>query len=441
MGEMDHKSGSQASSEIVRPDTSRPVLKSHSDIALAILEILLRDFQGHVAFRLADGRRLPGPRNPICTVLIRDPGVLRKLILKRDLLPLVDDYMHGAIDVEGDLEALFELEPHFAAMRLSWATRIRLLVLAERLPAVRFRRPSPAVLKDVPEHRNSAKSIAYHYDVSNTFYKTWLDPQMLYSCAYFSSDTQDLAAAQEDKLDYICRKLRLQAGQSLLDIGCGWGALALWAAQRYGVKVHGITLSQAQLKWGLARVAKAGLDRQVQLELRDYRDLDPLVHYDKIVSVGMFEHIGIHNFPEYFGTVARLLNPGGLFLNHGITNNTGWMRALTSRFINRYIFPDGELTRVSAVCAAMENAGFELLDIENLRRHYALTLRHWVAALSKGVDEAIQASSDATVRLWHLYLCGSAHYFDHGDLNIYQIVAGHRYSRQPVPLRRSDLYV
>lgn len=420
-------------------DAVAPTLKNAAEIAAGIISTILTGYQGRVAIVLGDGTRLPGPEHPRCTVLIRDPGVVRKLVLKRDFLPLVEDYLHGAIEVDGDMEALFDLEPYFSGLNLSLATRAHLFSQALRLP-----RPQTwGVGKGVPavvDHRNSQTSIAYHYDVSNDFYRVWLDPEMLYSCAYFESEQQSLAEAQRDKLDYLCRKLRLKPGQTLLDIGCGWGALALWAARHYGARVHGITLSKEQLRHGQARVKEARLEDRVQLELMDYRNLQGQEKYDRVVSVGMFEHVGIDNFSVYFGTAARLLKRGGLFLNHGITNNTGWVRSLSSRFINRYIFPDGELTRISDVCDAMQRAGFELLDIECLRRHYAMTLRHWIVALKAGSDEAIRASSKATYRLWQLYMSGCANYFEQGELGVYQIVAGHQHDRQPLPLRRSDLY-
>jgi len=262
----------------------------------------------------------------------------------------------------------------------------------------------------------------------------------VYSCAYFRSADQSLADAQQDKLDYLCRKLRLQPGQTLLDIGCGWGALAMWAARHYGVQVHGITLSQEQQKLAQERVRAAGLEEKVRIELLDYRNLPDHAQYDRVVSVGMFEHVGINNFPTYFGTVRRVLKPDGLFLNHGITSDTGWERSPLTRFMNRYIFPDGELARISDVSDAMEQAGFEPLDVESLRRHYALTLRHWVSALEAGRDEAIEHSSEVTYRLWRLYMAGCAFYFDEGSIGLYQVLAGQQHQLQPVPLRRDDLY-
>lgn len=232
----------------------------------------------------------------------------------------------------------------------------------------------------------------------------------------------------------------MASGQQLLDIGCGWGGLIRWAARHYGVKAHGITLSEQQYLHARERIRAEGLEDRVSVELRDYRELSEAARYDLVVSVGMFEHIGIANFPAYFDTVGRVLKPGGLFLNHGITNDTGWEDTSLNRFVNRYVFPDGELARISEVVTAMETAGFEILDVEGLRRHYALTLRHWVSALESNRDEAIRLTSEATYRLWRLYMAGSAFYFEQGCTNVYQVLAGHRRQTLGVPLRRNDIY-
>jgi len=263
---------------------------------------------------------------------------------------------------------------------------------------------------------------------------------MVYSCAYYRTTGQSLAEAQQDKLDYLCRKLRLQPGQTLLDIGCGWGALALWAARHYRVRVRGITLSRAQQRLAQERVRAAGLRDRVCIDLLDYRHLPADRQYDRIVSVGMFEHVGVKNFPAYFGAVRRVLKSNGLFLNHGITSETGWRRTPLTRFMNRHIFPDGELARIGKVIDAIEHAGFETLDIENLRRHYTLTLRHWVHVLESKRDQVIRCSSEVTYRLWRLYMSGCAFYFNEGSIGLYQVLAGHRHQPQPVPLRREDLY-
>ncbi len=405
-----------------------------------IVSTVLAGYTGDIAVRLWDGTLAQGHLDAPCTVVFREPGALRDLLLHRNLLRLADCYLTGSIEVEGDMESLFDLKQHLLDLDITPWMRLQLLRQALILPKRTRRKSTRNWRARLNAHRNSEASIAHHYDVSNDFYSLWLDPAMVYSCAYFSSARQSLAEAQRDKLDYLCRKLRLKPGQKLLDIGCGWGALALWAARRYGVQVHGITLSREQQRFAMERVREAGLEEKVHIELLDYRDLPDTEKYDRVVSVGMFEHVGVKNFPKYFGTVRRVLKPEGLFLNHGITSATGWRRTPLTRFMNRYIFPDGELARIGDVIHAMEKAGFETLDVENLRRHYALTLRHWITALESKRDKAIRYSSEVTYRLWRLYMAGCAFNFDEGGIGLHQVLAGRRHHLQPVPLRRDDMY-
>lgn len=419
------------------PHPTRAVLKAGSEI----IERMLADHRGQIAFRLWDGCTALGSSNAACTVVFREPGPLRDLIVHRDLLRLAEAYFGNRVDVEGDMEALFDLSPFLETLRLSWPVKARLLWAAFQLP------PSTATDRihtrrtRIGVQDNSRASIAHHYDVGNDFYALWLDPEQVYSCAYFRDERQDLAAAQRDKLDYLCRKLRLEQGQSLLDIGCGWGALACWAARHYGAKVHGITLSEEQFRFASERVRSEGLADRVKIEIRDYRDLQGEAQYDRVVSVGMFEHVGVKNFPVYFGMVRRVLKPDGLFLNHGITSETAWEPSPLTEFMNGYIFPDGELARVCDVLNAMESAGFEVVDVESLRRHYALTLRRWIKALEANRDAVIGTSSNRIYRLWRLYMAGCAYHFEHGATNVYQLLAGCAHQASSLPLRRDDLYV
>jgi len=410
------------------------------DIAQSIISTLLDGYSGSTTVRLWDDRVLNSSPEASCAVIFRQPGVLRELLIRQDLVRLGEAYISGSIDVEGKLESLFDLSPWLQNLKLSPGQKLQLLFRALRLPGSVSRRRALQKKAQLSVRRNGQESISHHYDVSNEFYKLWLDPQMIYSCAYFKDDHQSLAEAQQDKLEHICRKLRLSPGQKLLDIGCGWGALVLWAAKHYGVSCHGITLSEQQYEYAKQRIRDEGMQDLVTVELRDYRDLLDDEKYDRIVSVGMFEHVGVKNFPVYFGKVKSLLKPGGLFLNHGITSDTGWQKTDLTRFINHYVFPDGELARISDVNQAMEQAGFELLDMESLRRHYAITLRHWVKSLEKNREQAIASSSDATYRLWRLYMAGSAYYFDEGSINVYQVLVGHGRQTQSVPLRRDDIY-
>jgi cyclopropane-fatty-acyl-phospholipid synthase len=273
---------------------------------------------------------------------------------------------------------------------------------------------------------------------------------MAYSCAYFQRESDSLAVAQTAKLDHICRKLRLSFGEKFLDIGCGWGSLIIHAAKYYNVRAHGITLSEQQYVWVLARIAEENLGHLVSVELLDYRNLAGESVYDKIASVGMFEHVGLKNLPVYFESVARVLKPDGLFLNHGITHETeGWEKTLSTEFINRYIFPDGQLDTVSNIQRAMEQAKFVIEDVESLRMHYALTLRAWVARLEAHHAQALTHVNEATYRIWRFYMAACALEFESGDIGIYQILVtkrkvnalGSLSPRAVMPLTRDYMYL
>jgi len=415
--------------------TDPPSRAAHA--ARQIIQTLLQGYQGKVAVRLWDERLAVGRGRAECTLHVRSPEVVKRLVVGHDLCTLVEDYLDGRLEVEGEFESLFDTARHFETLQLSRRDKLRLFRLALKLPGPLLRFQAPAGRQE-----NGCESITRHYDVGNDFYQFWLDPQMVYSCAYFADTNQSLEQAQRDKLDYICRKLQLQPEQSLLDIGCGWGGLACWAARRYGVLVHGFTLSEQQWRFANEKIKHEGLADRVTIELRDYRELDGESVYDRIVSVGMFEHIGLANFPDYFGRIKRMLRPGGIFLNHGITSDQPWGRSQLNRFINRYIFPDGELTRISDVLDAMEQAGLEVVDVEGLRRHYAMTLRHWVSALEAQSAEVIAAVGVKTYRLWRLYMAGCAHYFDRGSIGIYQAQAARQQDENyRQPLRRDYLYL
>ncbi len=409
-------------------------------ISSQIISTVLKGYQGNTAIKLWDGRLVVGSPDAACQIVFNEPAVIRELVLYRSLSRLTEAYLDGAVSVNGDMETLFDMSAYLKTLHLSWGEQWRLLRLALKLPAWRDKKNTSQKSFGSTTHKNGRTSIAHHYDVSNEFYRLWLDPEMVYTCAYFRDEKQPLAEAQREKMDYLCRKLRLQPGQTLLDIGCGWGALAIHAARHYGAIVHGITLSKAQQRIALERVHAEGLEQQVKIEVRDYRDLPKQAAYDRVVSVGMFEHVGIKNFSTYFGTVKRILKAGGLFLNHGITSETDWGRTPVNRFINKYIFPDGELARVSTVADAMEKAGFEVLDTEGLRRHYTYTLRHWVKGLVANREKAIQQTSEVTYRLWRLYMAGSAYFFNEGSIGVHQLLVGHQHDALAIPLRRDDLY-
>jgi cyclopropane-fatty-acyl-phospholipid synthase len=420
----------------------------HLDAGSRILRRLLHDFRGGAGFRLwnQELQRI-GSAPPRFTFVVEDPSVLRELVIKRSPLLLADAYFNGRVDFEGDLYAALGLKQHFQGMRLGLLEQLALLLQALRLP----RHPGTADDRATRggrgfQHRHSRQSdraaIAFHYDASNAFYALWLDPQMVYSCAVYDSSTDTLEQAQCNKLDLICRKLRLQDGERFLDVGCGWGALVCWAARHYGVQAHGITLSRNQLEFAQARIAREGLSDRVSVELRDYRDLPGEGVYDKIASVGMFEHVGLAQLPAYNATVHRLLRPGGLFLNHGITRDEeGWKKSEETEFINRYVFPDAAIDIVGNIVRGMEQAGLEIHDVEGLRPHYARTLRDWVARLEAARAEALALVGEARYRVWRLYMAACALQFETGATGVHQILASRRGADSyPVPLTRRDLY-
>lgn len=418
-----------------------------------IVERMFRGYPGNMAVRLWDGRTTAfGAGSPEFTLVFRESHPFRELILSRDPLRLAEAYFLGKVDVEGNLYAALQLKDYLQSLRLSAFEKAAFLSGALLLgdsadedtgsTSPGWRTPLFTRLAGKHFRARERQAIAFHYDVSDDFYRLWLDERMVYSCAYFEEADDGLDQGQRNKLDHLCRKLRLRPGEHLLDIGCGWGALTRWAAVHYGVSAHGITLSRNQYEHCLRQIAAEGLQDRVSVELRDYRDMAGDAVFDKIVSVGMFEHVGIGNFPVYFGTAQRLLKPGGLFLNHGITHDTeGWQKSVSTMFINRYVFPDGELDTVSNVQRAMERSGFEILDVEALRPHYALTLRYWVQRLEDCREEALRHVSEPTYRIWRLYMVACALSFEAGDVGVYQILAARRAKGpHPVPLTRRDVY-
>ena len=263
-------------------------------------------------------------------------------------------------------------------------------------------------------------AIGYHYDVSDDFYKLFLDSRMVYSCAYFRRPDNTLEQAQQDKLDIICRKLDLQPGERFLDIGCGWGALSVWAAQHYGVRAEAITLSQNQAEYARNWFAEAGVADRCAVELVHWREYEPTGAFQKAAAVGIIEHVGVVLYPEFFTRIHRWLEPGGLFLNHGITRVHSWVPNAHMRFINKYVFPNGELDSISDILMRMEEQQWEIQDVEQLRLHYARTCRLWVAALQKDERRAIELAGSKIYRIWLAYLASSAVSFESGDLGLYQ---------------------
>ncbi len=416
--------------------------------SLSILQMLLADYRPRdFAVRLWDGEVWkPEPGQPErFTLVLRHPGALRALLGGPSELALGEAYLYDDFDIEGEMGALFPLADYLLVeRRWSAAERLRLARSLLMLPA-RRRSPSGQRRAHLRGRRfaleRDRQAVTYHYDRSNAFFAVFLDERMVYSCAYFASSDESLDAAQERKLDYICRKLRLRPGERLLDIGCGWGGLVLHAAERYGVEAVGITLSRPQAELAGERIGRAGLAERCRVEVADYRRLDQAESYDKIVSVGMFEHVGEAELPAYFARAGRLLRPGGVFLNHGIARPVDRPARRGKSFLQSYVFPDGELSPISATLHAAESAGFEVRDVESLREHYALTLRHWLRRLEANRDAARRAADEVTYRVWRLYMAGSAYGFEQGRLSVYQaLLAKPERGRSGLPLTRTDWY-
>jgi cyclopropane-fatty-acyl-phospholipid synthase len=333
-------------------------------------------------------------------------------LLRGDIDGLGEAYVRGDLAVEGRIEDVIEIGIALAerlGRRLAWLA-----------PALR--------LLPRPRHTRSTDGawIRHHYDVSNDFYALWLDRRMIYSCAYFERGDEDIDRAQEQKLEHICRKLRLVPGERLLDIGCGWGGLLEFAATRHGVSGVGITLSPAQHELAQRRIATSGLAARVEIRLQDYRDLPAAESYDKVVSVGMYEHVGHANLPLYCAVLRRAVKPQGLVLNHGITtaDPEGGSRGPGGDFIDRFVFPGGALPHLSRVVQEMARQGFDILDVESLRPHYAATLTRWVRRLEARRSEAIAAAGEERYRIWRVYMAGCAIAFARHWLSVYQVLAG-----------------
>lgn len=392
------------------------------------------------AVRLWDGSRAGLPGAAPFTLVVRRPGAVRRILWPPTELALSEAYLRDDLDIEGNLEAaLATLQPIAArlatpAVLARLLPRLRALPAGDPVPAIPLARQADPLLHG---RRHSpardAAAVRFHYDAGNAFYALWLDPQMVYTCGYFPTGAEDLATAQTAKLDYLCRKLRLQPGEHLLDIGCGWGGLLIHAAQHYGVYAHGITLSEEQAVLARQRIADAGLAGRCGVELRDYRDLPSTTLYDKVVSVEMFEAVGRAHLPEFFRIAYRLTRPGGLFLNQGIVRRDpgpqpGPAARLGARvrqeggFYQRYVFPDGEMVRNGDVIRLAEAAGFETRDVENLREHYPLTLRHWVRNLEAQHAEVARLAGETAYRVWRLYMSSAAHEFVAGRLGLFQVL-------------------
>lgn len=399
-------------------------------------------FQGYAgapfAVRLWDGWQwaLPGGAPPAFTMVFKAPAGLAALAAAPSEIALGEAFVHERLDVEGDLFAAFDLAEHI--FRRPRRLRQR---LAQRLAGAWFGMGQFVKLGSANSRRRDRASIAYHYDQPVEFFAPWLGKTLAYSCAYFRQPGQSLDQAQEQKLELVCTKLGLEPGDSFLDIGCGWGSLPLHAARRHHVQAHGITLSREQAETARQRIQRSGLEHCCSVEFCDYRDLErQRKTFDKIASVGMFEHVGLKNLSIYFGIASRLLRPGGRMLNHGIARASA-APVRRDSFISRYVFPDGRLVSLPQALEAAEQQGLEVRDVENLREHYELTLRCWVAGLRANADALLRLVPKTTYRIWLLYMAGAAAAFRRGDIAVYQaLLSNRRRGMGGLPLTREDWY-
>lgn len=401
---------------------------------IGVHELIGRHTGGPLPVRLWDGSTL-GPEQAPFRIVLEYPWSLRSMLLPPTDLAAGEAYIYGDVDVEGDMVAGMRAVQGLSEHALAPADRLRIAGALLALPRPPRREHSRRVTLRgrVHDQRRDRAAIAWHYDLPQEFYNTFLDPELVYSCAYFADGDDDLAAAQRRKLDLVCRKLRLRPGMRLLDIGCGWGSLLAHAAAHYGVTGVGVTLSETQLRAGRARLAARGLSDRVELRQQDYRDVDE--RFDAVASIGMVEHVGANNLRAYMATAKSLLVDGGLFLCHGIvTNDLARNRGRRKpTFINTYVFPDGELTPVWRSVYEAERAGLELLDVEQLRPHYARTLRAWVANLEDRHEHAVAACDDTVYRIWRAYMAGSAIAFESRRIGVVQLLCGRH---ADVPLGR-----
>ncbi len=404
-------------------------------------------------FVLWDGSSVPADLAPdALAIVIADEGAVAALVRGPNLETLTNLWVSRRIDIRnGTVFDVARRRPRIRTreIRRSLDKRIALAALAKFLPVSRGGPwPLEGIRDEAPSGGDAGenkRNIAYHYDVSNAFYALWLDREMVYSCGYATDWDNDIDRMQQDKLEMICRKLRLKPGERLLDIGCGWGALICHAAQHHGVSAYGITLSEEQAAYARDKVRSLGLEDRVTVEIRDYATLDG--EFDKVVSVGMHEHIGIDNYPTYYGTVKRVLKRDGLYLHHAITRPAKRERRVFRRkrpefaLLTKFIFPGGELDHIGNTVADLERFGFEVHDVEGWREHYQRTCRHWHDRLLANYDAAVAEVGEVKTRMWLLYLAGCAIAFERGTVGLFQTLASPR-KRGPsgLPPTRADLY-
>ncbi|TPK99973.1 class I SAM-dependent methyltransferase [Mesorhizobium sp. B2-4-14] len=418
-----------------------------ADRAARIVRRVVETLKPGFAVRLWTGERIGPATGPV--LAINDQDIVWQMVRRPSFSTLVEMWISKAVDVEdGSLFDFYAL-PSQGKLKAKLRSLPKLAILRD-LPAVLFSRKQMTARTDLSGRNpyvsgSNKEAIQHHYDISNAFYRLFLDERMVYSCGYFTDFANSIDQAQIDKLDHICRKLRLKPGESLLDIGCGWGAMLIHAAKHYGVVGHGVSLSEEQTKLARERIRAEGLEDRITIEIKSYAELSGT--FDKISSIGMFEHLGLANHAAYFSTVHRLLKPGGIYLHHAITRRSKGNLKKTLRkgpeykALIKYIFPGGELDTIGMTLGNLEAHSFLVYDVENLREHYARTCRLWAERLHARFDEAIAEVGEARARLWLLYLTGCSITFERASAQIFQTVATKRV-RGPsgLPPTRADLY-
>lgn len=423
------------------------VASTDSDVtaSFGVLQKLLTSY-GPLDFtvRAWDGSTLePDAGQPAkFTIVLQHRGAVRRMFWPPNGYSMAEAYVYDDVDIQGDIHAFFRFGNYLRDLSLSVWQKLKLaktLLLMPKGTKAHEGRQQARLTGSPHSKERAAQASRYHYDVPAEFYKLWLDSRMAYTCAYFERPDQDLESAQLDKHNIICRKLRLKPGDRLLDIGCGWGGLVVHAAREFGAHAVGVALSNVQLEVARDRIKKAGVEDRCRVEHADYRDVTGT--FDKITSIEMFEAVGLSHFPTYFSKIYELLRPGGMLLNQGIAV-AGWEKKPRGLpFSTRYVFPDGELASIGYTLQTAEEARLEVRDVESLREHYELTLRHWVRKLEENADEAKRLTDEQAYRIWRLYMAGAADGIRSGRGNLFQVllvkpdggVSG-------MPLRRTDWY-